>query len=200
MASSNSNNNMEIKTPTRLIFDYLVPLDKSTLEKACKFNPTYKKVCTNENFWKEKVKYDYGNETVRFENNDNKTLTWKSTWNILSKNTVKMVLIYSILSENGESLEATEEEMDEITSLFNQEWLYEIIGNNECRDKIKLFNIIVDKYSNNVELLFVFENMDRQKCIDLLFNQMDEWSFDAKIMSKNGELIELGPVMHRKLI
>lgn len=186
-----------VKSPTKVIFDYLISLEGETLIRACDGHETYKKICSNDNFWKEKLRADFGRVDYKMRISDNSPDSWKNTWMVLSKNRIKIIVGYSVLDEK-DLLDDTQ--LEKMVESFNDEWLNELLQKSTCSDKITLDAVVVDKSDRKLELIFMFDKMDRQKCMNLLVELVEEWSFEGKYLSPENVWFEFGPVYRYNLV
>ncbi len=66
------------KLPYDLIYEYMLTIDNPLdMESVCSLSRAYAYICSQELFWKEKVKHDYGSHTEKFPYDED---TWKDTW------------------------------------------------------------------------------------------------------------------------
>tara|TARA_R100000750_G_C2341879_1_gene94538 strand:+ start:995 stop:1585 length:591 start_codon:yes stop_codon:yes gene_type:complete len=186
-----------VKSPTKVIYDYLISLQGDALIRACDAHEPYKKICSNDSFWREKVRHDFGKVDYKMRTSNDSPDSWKNTWEVLSKNRIKIVVGYSILDEKN--LEDGNLLKDMVGS-FDDKWLKDLLQKSTCSDKISLEAVVVVKNDKKLELIFMFDRMDRQKCMNLLVELIEEWSFEGKYLSKDDVWFEFGPVYSYSLI
>jgi len=185
-----------VKSPTKVIFDYLLSLQGDALTRACNSHEAYKKICSNDNFWREKVKHDFGKVDYKMKTSNDSPNSWKTTWEVLSKNRIKIVVGYSVLDEKDL---VDDIQLENMVDSFNDKWLTELLLKSACLDKINLDAVVIDKTNKKLELIFLFDKMDRQKCMNLLVDLIEEWSFEGKYLSKDDVWFEFGPVYRYSL-